>query len=167
MLGLGRPRHAHRRQRQDRAPPGLGGDDTLRRLERRHDRQDGDGDDVLSTGKGGSQDTLRGGADNDTLTAQGFDRDLDGGAGNDRFVFDDISAAATGGAGADVFVVDKGGAIITGGAGIDRYIVTDGDVDVAITGFSVSTERIDLSDFNIANSPPSKPLAITSAASSA
>ena len=130
---------------------GLGGDDTLRGLSGADDLQGGDGDDVLSTGKGGSQDTLRGGADNDTLTAQGFDGDLDGGAGNDRFVFDGISAAATGGAGADVFVVNKGGAIITGGAGIDRYIVMDNDVDVAITGFSLSTERIDLSDFDIAN----------------
>ena len=100
----------------------------------------GGGNDTL-VGAGGD-DMLMGGEGADTLSATGGENTLMGGEGDDSLTGGSDDDTINGGAGDDQ---------MNGGGGTDTFVFgpADGDGDDVITGFTVGTDRIDLSAYDL------------------
>ena len=98
------------------------------------------GDDTLVGAAG--NDKLYGGAGDDTLSSTGGANEFDGGAGDDTI---------TGGSDADKITGGTGDDILDGGTGADTFVFSpaDGRYSDIITGFDATTDKIDLSAFDL------------------
>ncbi|GAB5437842.1 calcium-binding protein [Falsiruegeria mediterranea] len=78
------------------------------------------GDDYIYTHTGAYNDTIRGGAGNDTIHANGGNDVIEGGAGDDHITGGDGADVLNGGSGDDRFYGVNSGDVIVGGSGVDE-----------------------------------------------